>query len=137
MHALVTNREKAEATSPDPRTAVVSISGMGEPARLRCGWGPVLRLRFQDVTDREAREDATLVPMTPDQAAQLVEFVDGCLRAGIVDFLVHCDAGVSRSVAVGRWMEERCGARVRCTEVPDDFSSYNHLVYRLLREEDG
>lgn len=49
------------------------------------------------------------------------------------DFVVHCDAGISRSVAVAAWMRDRMGYCARFTSCGTDHFQ-NRLVYQMLQK---
>ena len=64
----------------------------------------VLKLQFDDVTEKD--QDAGLKHFTPEMAAKIKEFISNIKDDGSKDFWVHCDAGVSRSGAVGYLLNE-------------------------------
>lgn len=101
-HVNVYCRQDACALTPTPDTVVISISNPGDPAPLLEGWGAVLRLEFQDfVTVPEGVENTVI--FTEEHAKAVDLFVNGYQEK---NFMVHCDAGVSRSVAVGLFIHE-------------------------------
>ncbi len=111
---------------------MISISNPAVPhptlpdSPLRLG---VLRLAFDDV-EPTRREKGGKTPMTPAQAREVREFVEGHLDAAEL-IVVHCDAGVSRSPAVAaalwRWLEGSRGPFF-------DLFRPNGHVYRTLGE---
>lgn len=73
----------------------------------------ILRLRFHDcdvwpqgLTDRER---AFIQLYSPEQAAQVAAFV----RGWQVNFVIHCDAGISRSQGMANAISDHLGAPVR------------------------
>ena len=125
-HFDVRSARNAEFFRSDRPWAAISISSGHECPLLsednRVG---LLRLVFEDITQPDTPES-----FTPAQAAEILDFVASVWDKVDV-FLVHCDAGLSRSPAVaaalsriyygddGQWFEL-------------DFP--NRLVYDLLVE---
>jgi predicted protein tyrosine phosphatase len=118
----VMNRMHAEAQVGCADVAVISISKPGDPANLNSGWLDILRLEFHDslpgddpkvdefeqvhrngVTHLEVISSTPLQLFTKEQAQLILEFIE---RHGPRDYLIHCDAGISRSVAVGMFIED-------------------------------
>lgn len=76
------------------------------------GWKASLRLDFDDITgegysipimnDTGEFEMVTPVPFSKEQGKQLLDFI---IEHHGSPFVIHCDAGVSRSVAVASFME--------------------------------
>jgi predicted protein tyrosine phosphatase len=104
LRVLILPREKAEARIPDGANEVcVSIREPGAaPANLNGRFRDVLRLYFHDLAGFE-REDGSYpdgaVQCDDAMADEIVAFV---LKHRDADLLVvHCEAGISRSVAVG------------------------------------
>jgi hypothetical protein len=82
---------------------------------------------------KKIKEKNGIVPIAWGQATEIVEFVRRVNRTATVLY-VHCDAGVSRSGAVGQWVAEEVG-------VPDgEFREMNknilpnRHILRTLRE---
>ena len=110
----VFNRKNACKLAPMPDTVVISITRPGDPAPLDWGWQDILRLEFDDITwedtdpnekgfpihgtDRRSFVKPKLVLFSEAQAAQVIEFAEKFQEKS---FMVHCDAGISRSVAIG------------------------------------
>ena len=65
------------------------------------------------------------------QARQIIDFV-----ADKTDLLVHCDAGMSRSVAVGAFLRDCYGADLTLVNASSD-RFYNVLVYTTLKRVGG
>jgi len=108
MKVDVYNRGQAEDLEPVEGTVMISISAPGDQASLKEGWEDILRLEFHDVV--EIPDDIPDVePFDTGHVDAIHEFVEKHIEAG-KDFVIHCDAGVSRSVAVGVFMEDVHGA---------------------------
>lgn len=106
----------------------------------------VLKLEFDDITDSDGysfRTDGTsLTLFSASQAVQIVQFAQRINRKKIL--VVHCDAGISRSGAIGVVLNEYCNCILE--KNPDDYLRFvndnpditpNSLVVRLMREETG
>ncbi len=118
-------------------TALISISCPGDPAPLKEGWGALLRLEFHDVLAKDdyemARDDGTvlnIVAFKPSHADMILDFIDS-LPHEVGAVVVHCDAGVSRSAAVARFIHERHGGTLRGND-----SRANVHILSILREKD-
>lgn len=94
---IVLSRERAEAYKPDPGEVCISITSPGgKVAALQPGWADVLRLQFADDCWSDAPTRG--VGITPADADRAVAFFAKHLSAPRV--VVHCEAGVSRSVSM-------------------------------------
>jgi len=135
-----TSREGAEDATPDLCSAVISIRDPGsKPVDLKRGWYKVLSLVFHDI-DRDKlstmsahlRADIELAyaMMEPAHAQVIVAFVNDAVRAGVEGFLVHCEAGISRSAAVAKWIAEH----YHLPSLRPAVVAHNRYVYRLLKE---
>lgn len=85
------------------RLSVISISSSdrGQAAIEETPFvGPVLRLVFDDVDPCGEKVPSDMFPMTDEQAAQVVRFVNRLGAIGTDTLLVHCEGGVSRSAGV-------------------------------------
>lgn len=96
---------------PTPDTCLVSISSPKfEYAREinANGWKDVIQLEFDDTIPEIAAFEKksrgiTESVFTMEQAKNLLSFIE---RNNGSAFIVHCDAGISRSVAVGSFMRD-------------------------------
>ena len=97
----------------------------------------VLKLQFDDVTERDT--DPSLTHFSPTQAEQIKEFVSKITDDGSRDIWVHCDAGVSRSGAVGYVLNEYFNKFLTVNKVDQNFFETencimpNSEVARLLK----
>lgn len=90
----------AEAFIPGPEDICISIRSPGNMrARLSPGFRAILRLWFHDLAGIDPPYPARAVPFTPRDAEEVARFVrqhkDRARR-----IVVHCEAGISRSVAI-------------------------------------
>jgi predicted protein tyrosine phosphatase len=143
-HLSFLSRREAEAATPRDDIAVISITdpvtATSTPLALKDGWHSVLRLEFHDIDldqlvqpflRAQVREYCTL--MTPDQAREIVTFVARIQSNGASGIMVHCEAGVSRSAAVAKWIADRHGLRLS----DEATAAHNRYVYRMLEEAVG
>lgn len=95
-------------------------------------WKDVLEIFFDDTIPSRLVEDPRIldIPMSEDQAVEIAEFVD---KYSHETFIVHCDAGMSRSAAVGAYMERWYDADVEYIETGMARDQYKNIhVYNLL-----
>ena len=64
----------------------------------------VCKLCFDDVTEKDT--EPTVIHFSKQHAQKIMEFLKTVKDDGKVEFYVHCDAGVSRSGAVGYLLNE-------------------------------
>lgn len=137
MKVDVYSRQRVIELGPNEGACLISISTpVGESIASRRyskqvpldGWHAVLELQFHDVT--------SVVPTFPDlilfdeeMAKELLGFIK---QHQGKPFVVHCDAGVSRSAAVGSFLRDFLQYEATFHETRDD-KFRNILVYNLLR----
>lgn len=95
-------------------------------------WKDFIEVFFDDTVPSRLVEDPRIldIPMSEDQAEEIAEFIDK-YRHGT--FIVHCDAGMSRSTAVGAYMERWFNADVDYIETGMAGDLYKNIhVYNLL-----
>lgn len=126
---------KLQYRNPDGTpSAMISIASVGgrysnSPKPVK-DVRSVLYVNFDDVVD-----DADgYYPCTENDARKVVDFVTSCVELrGLRRLYVHCDAGLSRSAAIAKAVQEHY-------RVPDGNVSYkegstpNPLVYRLMTD---
>jgi len=138
MRVDIYSRQQACILTPLASTVVISISNPGETASIKEGWPAVLRLKFHDIV-RLRTEMPVLVapkggkPVLFDEvmAAQIDAFVWAHKEK---DFMIHCDAGQSRSVAVGVFIRDVFEGKLYLHAVETAAGS-NSLVHRLLMKK--
>lgn len=95
----VWNREQAEAL--EPSGVIISIyAPQGRtnfPANLREGWQDRLTLCFEDAEPHTNCDNSQL--FNEDMAKQVIAFAEK--HVNVMEWHIHCDAGMSRSVGVG------------------------------------
>lgn len=130
-NVVFTGRDQAEASIGWPHWAVISITAE-QPAALKEGWHNILRLEFDDIDvvgDFDAPKPYIL--FNDNHATRIIEFAKVVRDSHKVEgILVHCQAGISRSAAVAKWIAEKY-------QLPfvESYALYNKHVYRVLREE--
>lgn len=139
MRVDVYNREHACGLEPTPNTVVISITDppegplpvlSGTDAPLKAGWDDILRLQFHDVVRiPSGMED--VVAFCMDDADAIHAFIERYLDK---DFMIHCSAGVSRSVAVGSFMREIFDADLKLHETHTDEHCNARVRRGLLRK---
>lgn len=111
----------------------------GIPNRVKeLGCKDFLSLNFYDSTDSDYgfSADDTKGMFSKIQAEQVVKFID-CANRGNEDdvLLVHCDAGISRSGAVGEFANDYLGLNYYTFVRTNPQVNANGYVLRLLREQ--
>ena len=77
-------------------------------------------------------ESSIYKPITMRQAESLFAFIAKIRERRITEVHVHCDAGISRSAAIAKFIAEKYDAYF-----PETYTVYNKRVYRsLLKVED-
>lgn len=125
----VFSRQQAESLIPRPGFVAISITACSRSmASLHREWEDILFLQFDDVGANEEN------CFSRGQANAIIEFArrheDKC-------FMVHCDAGLSRSVAVGlflaAWLEK--DLRTHACKTVQFYNAHVHaLLMRVLNE---
>jgi predicted protein tyrosine phosphatase len=125
---LVLSREDAERYEPGPKEICISISDPdAEPADVSPLFSAVLRLHFDDVTQRGLPTD---ILFAPDHARAIVDFLDKWPGAKRV--MVHCNMGVSRSPGVALGL---CDLRGWATAALErSHPGWNRLVRMVMNQ---
>lgn len=141
----VLSRDGMRLEPPRRGVVVISIHDPGDPLPLD-DWDNVHRFEFDDCEEREAVLGHTrFVPSAKGSFAEvkLVAFTEAMAKRIMKiledhptqDFIVHCNAGVSRSVAVGRFISEETGRRLILRGNCWSDENANGLVLRLLHRQ--
>lgn len=125
----VKSRTQIIESFPDEQICLISISNPDyeySHSVPTAGWNDVLEIQFDDIE----RSWMGWIPITATQARDIYEFI---IRNLGKDFVVHCDAGVSRSMAVGCFIHDFFNYGLDLQSY--DTTEYrNKLVYSLLKE---
>jgi predicted protein tyrosine phosphatase len=132
MRVDVYNRGQAVDLEPVEGTVVISISSPGDPANLKEGWEDVLRLEFHDVV-KIPTDIPDIRAFCQTDADAVHEFVDKHVADG-KNFAIHCDAGVSRSVAVGVFLREVHEAELTLHAINTDVAANSRVTRCLMRK---
>ena len=109
---------------PMQDTALISITEPGELADLAQGWDHLHRISFHDCDESTF---SGCILFDSSMADRLIDFVD-CLPHDVNRIFIHCNAGISRSAAVAKFISERLDVNFN-----NQYPLYNKLVYRTLR----
>ena len=133
---LALGRDEIKTFVPEVPYLIVSVSDPNKPEaeivdspNLR----GVLRLKFHDVGQPRKFQATSDVAMTPEQAKQVLSFVQERLP-GVELIICQCEEGVSRSVALAAAL-----SRILQGEDEYFFQGYwpNRWVYDLLLKQAG
>jgi predicted protein tyrosine phosphatase len=126
---VVLSRDEAERYEPRGTEICISIADPdAESARISPRFAAVLRLNFDDLTERGEPSD---ILFAEDQAREISEFVDSWPTAQRV--VVHCNAGVSRSPGVALGL---CDVHGWATaKLERSHPGWNRLVRGILAAE--
>jgi predicted protein tyrosine phosphatase len=125
---VVLSRQDAELYEPTRKEICISISDPdAEPAKVSPRFHAVLRLHFDDVTQRGEPSD---ILFAADHARAITDFVDRWPDAERV--VVHCNMGVSRSPGVALGL---CDLRGWATAaIEREHPGWNRLVRSLMSQ---
>lgn len=125
---VVLSRQDAELYEPTRKEICISISDPdAEPAHVSPRFQAVLRLHFDDVTQRGEPTD---ILFAADHARAITEFVDSWPAAERV--VIHCNMGVSRSPGVALGLCDLRGWATAALE--SSHPGWNRLVRTLLSQ---
>ncbi len=137
INITVVGRKEAQHCMFPRNMAVISIYTPGDqPARIEHERrSQVLQLCFDDLSDPKyknkrivggSRDGGYIQLFTAAQALEIKAFVSGMLAAGISRFVVHCDAGVSRSPGVAAALDVVFN---NAKNIRRGWECYNRMVY--------
>jgi predicted protein tyrosine phosphatase len=114
---------------------VVSITDPGSSvARVPVGFGPILRLKFDDLDESNMATGSTGKVFSATDARAVVSFLDEMHQSqNVKGLLVHCEMGRSRSAAIA-WYALVYGGRLTRKRRIDGI---NLLVLSQLEEAGG
>ena len=132
MRVDVYSKYHAAEINPTPGTVVISIGSPGEEYSLKPGWDDILRIEFDDVVKvPTGMLGVNIIAFCMEHADTIHDFIE--LHKD-KDFLVHCSAGVSRSVAVGSFMREVHEAELKLHEIHTDEHCNSRVRRGLMRK---
>lgn len=138
---------KVDDSNVESRTsAIIEIMGeqdlLAHPFYFKEDHPNVIRLLFDDVLEDlppikmsgygdDTRENIPVVVITKEQGEQIVKFVRTNEKA--TNFIIHCAAGISRSGAVAKFINEVFGGTDREFNLLNPYTKPNYVVLNLLR----
>lgn len=124
--------------APLPKTAIISICSEADNTLMKgTECDDILTLIFEDWTEEDRKKlPPDRILFDEDMARQVISFLDRIKNKEIKTLYIHCDAGVSRSGAVGIFACRYLGMDEK------EFRKYNFinpntLVYDLLYKVSG
>ena len=126
---------RMEAMQGDKSLAVISITDTdSSDTRISPGFGPVLRMKFDDLDADSLAAGSTGRVFAHGDAERVVSFLDAVDRdAGLKGVIVHCEMGRSRSGAIA-WFALSYGGEMAKERRIDGFNS---LVLEALESVRG
>lgn len=138
MIVEVYSRVQACALDSDPNAVMISVSAPNDPAPLKDGWGEIHRLEFHDIVEREEGHGIpSLTLFDEEMADKLWSLIDNINGRRVV---VHCDAGISRSVAIGMVIADWAGCELKLhATLTSQFANVRilRLMHRRFWETEG
>ncbi len=126
---------------------IISIFSKGDVSPLPDRFN-ILKLEFDDVAERDIGNDSSslcvenLIFFNEDHAKAIHKFIKPISADDKKLFFIHCDAGVSRSGAVGLLLNEGFNKFLKRNQIDDEAFKMNNkhilpnpLVVRLLKKE--
>jgi len=136
MKVQVYSRKHMKEIEQDVDTCLISIWGKialatqnySEDDVPMDNWRDVLKLEFDDAVDPVLNMDLTL--FDEEMAKKTVAFIE---KYKGLNFVVHCDAGISRSVAVATFMKDVYEYDRELFEISSDQFRNIHVMNLLRR----
>lgn len=106
------------------------------------GCQSILSLNFWDITEKHlaaiTKKHPEAILFNESHAKKIVDYVDGLHKDpdNIVS-IAHCDAGVSRSGAVGEFTVDYCGLDYAKFMISNPYIKPNSYILNLLRRQAG
>lgn len=136
----VWNRKMIEEGQAMLGAALISISEPNRKVNIvnEVSFADILRLYFHDITTLEEAQIDGLTLFTHEQAHAILDFAK---RHQDREIIIHCAAGMSRSVAVGnvlaRWLNEIVDYKVADTDQFRNVHVCNVMMRAIYRREMG
>ncbi len=134
IHAM--SRDRACQLRSNRTCAMVSIStpmGHYDAYPGRTGWAVYLELKFHDVNHAGPEYGDGYTRFTLGHAHKIVEAALQCRDSGVEDFVIHCDKGYARSVAIAESLRAAGFGQLWCWETPS-IAQANTLVLELMQQ---
>lgn len=133
MNIAAISRFEVEQVVPRDGYYLISINEPNDSYPcLKDGWQAVLYLKFDDVEWKLTGKDGSIVTrefklFDDDAASKILEFVNKN-KEDINMLVIHCHAGISRSVGVKVALE----SIINKTDLRNRYPLHNKLVYKIL-----
>jgi hypothetical protein len=134
------SKEEVESMSGSATVGMISITNPvgsgpnrspGTPAKLdKEKWGALIRLEFDDVTPSISYRYPNYQLMTEEQAREILDWLEEH-EDDLKAIYVHCEAGISRSAAVAKFLGEIYNRPFQFLDV----KYANDHVFKLLSGE--
>lgn len=134
LHAM--SRRRACRLRSNRTCGLISIStplGHYDQYPARAGWAFYLDLKFHDVKHVAPDYEDGYVRFNAGHAHKIVEGALLCRDQGVEDLVIHCDMGLSRSVAVAESLREAGLGQLCCWETSSTEQA-NTLVLSFMRK---
>ncbi|MFH0105547.1 hypothetical protein [Pseudomonas aeruginosa] len=129
----VTFLSAVDASKVEIPSNVISIGSKGDWYAFACDHKRVLRLEFDDVDGYLGSDDFRV--FSHIDAKQIHDFVNEC---GDEPIIVHCQAGMSRSAAVAKFLADKRGYTLNLSKpCLGTTQFYNRHVYGTLNLNDA
>ena len=108
------------------KASIISINSDNKLATLADTWLHKHYVVFEDIDAPVTYKGRELLFFNEEQARSIIDFVEA-IADETDNMFVHCDAGVSRSAAVAKYIADVYGLHFN-----DQYSIYNRHVYSTL-----
>jgi predicted protein tyrosine phosphatase len=139
MLVHVHSEQQVCALAPIAGTVVISITNPAQAAALQEGWEAVLRVKFlsgtiQPKPDPPRKNFPGWKPKyQPCFNEGIAREIDGfCLAHHNKDFVVHCYAGLHRSIAIAAYIQDVFGAEMVRHVPSDGFDYAADSMYQMM-----
>lgn len=122
-----TNIDRVIISITGPVGVPSPLGGTSSKAKLQeQAFKAILRLEFHDANPSKFAHDSKLVLFDEKMAFKIMRFLKEH-EESVSQAIVHCEAGVSRSAAVSKFI-----AQIYSLEFPEGYSVYNRHVFEVL-----
>jgi predicted protein tyrosine phosphatase len=133
INLLVCNRINAASVEIERPFSVISVYTPEETKNVFLNRPEnILYLCFSDCSSLDLAEfDSDIVMFSDIQAKSILNFVNYEISKGVNNFLIHCDAGISRSPGIAVALNEIYNG---IKTIRGEWRLYNSFVYRKIME---
>lgn len=124
-------RSLISITGPIGQSSPMGFGNVSKLANLELkAWKNILRLQFHDLAPSKYANDNGKILFDEKMSIQIFKFLKE--NEDQEEIVVHCEAGVSRSAAVSKFI-----ARIYNLGFPEDYDYYNQHVFGVLLKTYG